>query len=406
MKEIAKKKKANFAMVLLLASVLGVIAGFVVGEPISVIKPLGTIFTRLLFMLVPGLVFFSIASSFANIADIRKLSKWAGKIIGWFLITTVIGTIIGTACGLIFKPGQGLTLPDVSYEVTKVTADSYIEWIPKNAFGSLAEGNIIQIVFFAIFAGIAVVVMKNEKHKEFIRTGLNAGLELFLTIINYVMYYAPIGIFCLMASSVAQFKGSLLSEMTSFLTAYSVAFILHILVAYILLFWLITKLNPFTFIKKAFPALITAFATTSSAGTMPMSLKVTKDMGVDDELADFGIPLGVTFNMDSMAVEIPLYIMLGMYAVGTSPDILQLFQFVLLGVLFSIGCAGVPGGGIAIAVILVNTFGLPVEVVGWIAAVFFYLDVTGTAMNVWGDMISTTIVAKTEGKLDLGKFNS
>ena len=145
---------------------------------------------------------------------------------------------------------------------------------------------------------------------------------------------------------------------------------MHIVIVYILLFWAITKLNPFTFIKKS-PAIITAFATTSSAGTLPVTLESTKAMGVEDEIADFGIPLGVTFNMDSMAVEIPLYIMLGFYAVGYSPTFGQLIQFVLLGVLFLIGTAGVPGGGLAIAVILVNTFGLPVEVVGWIGAVFF-----------------------------------
>lgn len=401
-----KKIKFNFAKALLIAAIAGLIAGFVVGEPISIISPLGTIFTRLLFMLVPGIVFFSIASSFANIGDIKKLSKWAGKIIGWFLITTVIGTLIGTVLGLIFKPGTGLEIPEASYEVTKITAQNFIEWLPDNAFGALAEGNIIQIVFFAIFAGIAIVVMPTEKYKNFLIDALNAGQELFLTIIKYVMYYAPIGIFALMATSVADFKGSLLKEMSSFLAAYTIAFVLHIVIVYILLFWAITKLNPFTFIKKASPAIITAFATTSSAGTLPVTLESTKAMGVEDEIADFGIPLGVTFNMDSMAVEIPLYIMLGFYAVGYSPTFGQLIQFVLLGVLFSIGTAGVPGGGLAIAVILVNTFGLPVEVVGWIGAVFFYLDVTGTAINIWGDMVCTTIVAKTEGMLDNAKFNS
>lgn len=401
-----KKIKFNFAKALLLAAVSGLIVGYIVGEPISVISPLGSVFTRLLFMLVPGLVFFSIASSFANIGDVKKLSKWAGKIIGWFLITTVIGTLIGTAVGLIFKPGTGLEIPEASYEITKISAQNFIEWLPDNAFGALAEGNIIQIVFFAIFTGIAIVIMPTEKYKNFLRDTLNAGQELFLTIIKYVMYYAPIGIFALMATSVASFKGALLKEMSSFLIAYSIAFILQIVLVYMLMFWVITKLNPFTFIKKGFPALITAFATTSSAGTLPVTLECTKDMGVDDEIADFGIPLGVTFNMDSMAVEIPLYIMLGFYAVGFNPTFGQLIQFVLLGVLFSIGTAGVPGGGLAIAVILVDTFGLPVEIVGWIGAVFFYLDVTGTAMNIWGDMVSTTIVAKTEGMLDEAKFYS
>lgn len=135
-------------------------------------------------------------------------------------------------------------------------------------------------------------------------------------------------------------------------------------------------------------------------------LKVFKDCGVDDEIADFGVPLGVTFNMDSMAIEIPLYIMLGMFAIGQTPNIGNLILFVVMGIAFSIGCAGVPGGGLAIAVILVNAFGLPVEVVAWIAAIFFWLDITGTAMNIWGDAVCTTVVAKSEGMLDVDKFNA
>ena len=338
MKDVLKKLFKNFAVLLLISAILGIIVGIAVGEKASVLSPFGTVFTRLLGMVVPVLVFFSISSSFANIGDAKKLTRWAGKVIGYFLLTTFIGTLIGIACGLIFKPGQGLTLPDAEYEVTTITAQMFIDWLPSNAVGCLAEGNTIQIVFLSIFVGLGFAV--------------------------------------------------------------------HIVLCYFGMIKFIAKLNPIKFTKKLFPALITAFTTTSSAGTMPVTLQCTKDIGVDDEVADFGIPLGVTFNMDSMAVEIPLYIMLGMYAVGTAPNVGQLILFALMGVAFSIGCAGVPGGGLAIAVILVNAFGLPVEVVGWIAAVFFYLDVTGTTMNIWGDAVCTAIVAKSEGLFDEEKFNA
>ena len=206
--------------------------------------------------------------------------------------------------------------------------------------------------------------------------------------------------------SISSLQGSFLGEMANFLLAVTIGFAVHIIICYFGMIKFIAKLNPIKFTKKLFPALITAFSTTSSAGTMPVTLQCTKDIGVEDEVADFGIPLGVTFNMDSMAVEIPLYIMLGMYAVGTAPNVGQLILFALMGVAFSIGCAGVPGGGLAIAVILVNAFGLPVEVVSWIAAVFFYLDVTGTTMNIWGDAVCTTIVAKSEGLFNEDKFNA
>lgn len=401
-----KKYSEHFAMCLLIAAVLGLICGFLIGDTLSFIKPLGTLFTRLLLMLVPGLVFFSIASSFANIGDVSRLSKWAGRVIGFFVMTTAIGTFIGIAMGLIFKPGVGLTLPNAEYEVTKISADMFLEWIPNNAFEALAQGNIIQIVFLAIFVGCAVILMKNESRKGKISEFLNCGQELFLTIVKGVMYYAPIGVFALMCTSVADLKGSLLKEMTNFLGAVTLGFVIHIAICYFLIFFLMTKLNPFRFTRKVAPALITALSTCSSAGTLPFTLKCTKDCGVDDELADFGVPLGVTFNMDSMAVEIPLYIMLGMYAVGMTPNIGDLVLFAVMGIAFSVGCAGVPGGGLAIAVILVNAFGLPVEVVGWIAAVFVYLDVTGTAMNIWGDSVCSTIVASRVGLLDREKFNS
>jgi len=400
-------RKLNFPLVLLISTVLGAIVGYIVGEPIKVIKPLGELFYRLLFMVVPALVFFSIASSFANTADLRKMSRWASKVIGWFLLTTLIGTIIGIVCGLIWKPGLGLPLKGEAPQITQVSlSKAFLEWIPKNWVGALAEGNIIQIVIFAIIAGIAIALMEKQKEKQFLQDFLNAGFGLMVTIVKYVLYYAPIGVFALMATSIAEFKGALIREMARFLTAYTVAFVLHVVIVYFILFWAVTRLNPLRFIKKVAAALITAFTTCSSAGTMPVTLRVTRELGVPEELVNFGIPLGVTFNMDSMAIEIPLYIMLGMYATGLNPSFVQLIQFVLLGIVFSIGCAGVPGGGIAIAAILVNLYNLPPEVVAWIAAVFVYLDVTGTMMNVWGDMVCTTTVAKTEGVLDLQKFNS
>jgi Na+/H+-dicarboxylate symporter len=407
MSGLLKKMSEKFALVLFLSAVVGLILGLLLGDKAEYIKPLGTIFTRLLSMVVPVLVFFSISSAFANIGNAKKLSKWAGKVIGWFIFTTVIGCIIGIVMGLIFKPGLGIGLPGgTDYEVTQITADMFIDWLPENAVGALAEGNTIQIVFLSIFVGIAAVCLPEGKSKDTVLGILNALQDLTLKIVQGIMYYAPIGICCLMASSISSLKGAFLQEMGSFLIAVTIGFALHIVLCYFGALKLMAKISPIRFTKKLFPALITAFTTTSSAGTMPVTLRCVKEIGCSDEIADFGIPLGVTFNMDSMAVEIPLYIMLGMFAIGQSPTVPQLFLFALMGVAFSVGCAGVPGGGLAIAVILINAFNLPVEVVGWIAAIFFYLDITGTTINIWGDAVCTTIVAKSEGMFDMEKFNS
>ncbi len=400
-----KKLFKNFSFLLLMSTVLGVLVGIILGDKAKFLAPFGTIFTRLLGMVIPGLVFFSIAQAFASIGNVRKLTAWAGKIIGWFLVTTTIGTLIGTVMGLIFKPGLGLTVPDANYEVTSINVDTFIDFLPVNVFETMSSGSTIQIVFLSIFVGVAVVVMKNEESKSRLTNFLNSGQELFLTLVKGIMYYAPIGIFSLMASSVSSLRGSLLKEMTSFLVAVSVGFVCHIVICYFIMPWVIAKVNPFKFIKKIFPALITAFSTTSSAGTMPLTMQCARDLGVDDEMVNFGVPLGVTFNMDSVAIQVPLEVMLGMFAAGLSPTLPQLMLCIVLGIALSIGCAGVPGGGLAICAILINALGLPVEVLTWVSAVFFFLDVTGTTINIWGDLVCTTIVAEKVGMFNREKFN-
>ena len=406
MSSVFRYMNQHFALCLFGAVIVGIVLSFVMGEQVVLLKPLGTIFTRLLVMIVPVLVFFSIASSFANIGDATRMKRWAGKIIGWFVLSMLIATFLGIAMGLIFKPGLGIELHSADFKVTEITVDMFINWLPKNFVGCIAEGNTIQIVFLSIFVGIAVVMMPEGKSKTFLTNILSSSQDLILQIVKGIMYYAPIGVAALMATSIGELKGSFVSQMGSFLAAYSIAFVLQVAIVYFLLLYVIGKINPFRFTRKMFPALITAFTTTSSAATLPVNLRCVKEMGVDKEMTDFGLPLGVTFNMDSMGIEIPLYIMLGMYAVGTAPTIGELFLFVIMGIAFSIGCAGVPGGGLAIAVILVNAFGLPTEVVAWIAAVFFYLDITGTPMNIWGDAVCTAIVASKEGKIDWDKMNS
>lgn len=406
MKSFFKKMQEKFALTLLISVAVGLVLGFALGDNATVLAPLGTIFTRLLKMVVPVLVFFSISSAFANIADAKKLARFGGKTIGWFLITTTVASALGIITGLIFKPGAGLQISGEAVEAVSVSVDDYIAWLPDNFLGCIANGNTIQIVFLAIMIGIAIVTMNNNDHKNSVKNFLNSGMDLVLSLIQGIMYYAPIGVAALTATSVASMKGALIEEMASFLTAYTIAFVLQVVLCYFLLLWIVGKVNPFRFTKKLFPAIITAFTSTSSAATLPLTLKCTKEMGVDDEIADFGIPLGCTFNMDSMGLEIPLYIMLGMFAVGQNPTFGNIIMFVLFGIVFSVGCAGVPGGGLAIAVILIEAFGLPTQVVALISAVFFYLDTTGTAMNIWGDAACSVIVARSENAFDDEKFNS
>lgn len=321
MKKIIQWINSHFSLTLLVSVIIGVVLGIVLGDSASVLKPFGTIFTRLLVMMVPVLVLFSISSSFANIGDAKKLSRWGGKVILWFLFTTTIAIILGIICGEIFKPGVGASIAGYeAVEAVGVTVDDYIAWLPANFLGCIAEGNTVQIVFLAMFIGIAVVTMKDtDETKSAVTRFLNHGMDLTLKIIQGIMYYAPIGIIGLTASGVSSMKNSFLETMGSFLIAFTIAWAAQIIICYFGMLSVIGKVNPFKFTKKMFPALITAFTTTSSSGTLPMTLKCTKDLGVDDEIADFGIPLGVTFNMDSMGILIPLYIFLAWASLDRPP---------------------------------------------------------------------------------------
>lgn len=166
MSALLKKIRENFALTLLISVVVGLILGFALGDKAAVLAPIGTVFTRLLKMMVPILVLFSISSAFANIADAKKLARFGGKTIGWFVCTTTVASIIGIVMGLIFKPGQGLQITGEAVEDVAVSIDDYIAWLPENFLGCIAEGNTVQIVFLAIFVGIAVVCMKNDESQS------------------------------------------------------------------------------------------------------------------------------------------------------------------------------------------------------------------------------------------------
>ena len=195
----------------------------------------------------------------------------------------------------------------------------FIDVCPKTSWdgGCIAEGNTIQIVFLSIFVGIAVVMMPNGKSKTFLTNILSSSEDLILQIVKGIMYYAPIGVAALMATSIGELKGAFVTQMGSFLAAYSIAFVLQVAIVYFLLLYVVGKINPFRFTRKMFPALITAFTTTSSAATLPVNLRCVKEMGVDKEMTDFGLPQGLHSIWILWGLK-SLYIMLGMYAVWNS----------------------------------------------------------------------------------------
>jgi Na+/H+-dicarboxylate symporter len=413
--------KSNLLMRILIGLVLGAVAGLVAGDAILWVAPFGSLFVRLLKMIVMPVILTTLVVGAASISP-AELGKVGVKIVVFYLLTSAFAVAIGLIMGNVFKPGLGLELGALGEAAGKALqkpslTDTLLNIIPTNPFNSLAGGKVLPIIFFAVIFGIGISYLKISKDDRIRNAGetllsvFDGAAEVMYLIVRWVLQYAPIGVFALIAVVFAKQGTKVVGPLGTVTLACFLGYILHVIIVYGGLLTM-NKLSFMTFLRGAKEAMITAFVTRSSSGTLPVTMRCAgENLGVSRNVYSFTLPLGATINMDGTAIYQGVCALFIGFAVGLPLDLTQQLTVILTAVLASIGTAGVPGAGAIMLLLVLNTVGLPIEEGSAVAAAYAMilgidaiLDMGRTCINVTGDMTGTVLVSKSEKLLDMSKW--
>ena len=412
------KKKIGLSTQIFIALLIGALFGVVIHYwiPSSYIKDtvivegvlyvVGQGFIRLMQMLVVPLVFCSLICGSMAIGDTKTLGKVGVKTIGFYLITTALAVCVALGSALLINPGRGLDMDAVQKgtvsSTTEATSlvDTLLNIIPKNPVQSMANGDMLPIIVFALFVGI--MLAKLGTRGSVVANFFSQFNDVMMEMTMAIMKVAPIGVFCLIARTFATVGFSAFAPMLKYMGNVTLALAIQCLVVYQILLFVFTRLNPFKFIKKFLPVMGFAFSTATSNATIPMSIDtLSKKMGVSKQISSFTIPLGATINMDGTSIMQGVAVVFIAQAYGIPLTMGNLATVVVTATLASIGTAGVPSVGLVTLAMVLNSVGLPTEGMG----IDRILDMIRTAVNITGDAVCTTIVCHQEGSLNREVFN-
>ncbi|UJL46433.1 dicarboxylate/amino acid:cation symporter [Virgibacillus sp. NKC19-16] len=393
---------------ILIALILGVIVGigftFAPSEVFSpvdtyVLTPVGQIFLNLIMMIVVPIVFVSIVLGTAGLGDPTKLGKIGFQTISFYLVTTAIALVIGLGVAYVLEPGTAGTFDtenaEFEAESTPPVMETLINIIPDNPFGALASGDMLQIIAFALFIGIAIAFL-GEKTAGIHRLFEQAN-EILIWLVNIIMKTAPYGAFALIASAIGDAGLDAIGSMAMYMVAVILGLIIHATVTYSLAIWVLGKANPLTFYKGFFPAMSVGFSTSSSSATLPISMRAAQEnLGVKKSISSFVQPLGATINMDGTAImqAVATVFISQVYAIPL--EFTDILMVVLTATLASIGTAGVPSVGLIMLAMVLQQIGLPVEGIALIVGVDRILDMLRTSLNITGDATAAYVISESD----------
>lgn len=416
------KKKMGLSTQIFAALLIGA----VIGVLIHYVMPSGTIrdevlvegilyvvgqgFIRLMQMLVVPLVFCSLVCGSMAIGDTKTLGKVGIKTIGFYLATTALAVTIALASANIINPGIGLDMDAVQTSEVAAAAqstsivDTLLNIIPKNPIGSMANGDMLPIIVFALFVGIMLAKLGSKAST--VANFFSQFNDVMMEMTMAIMKIAPIGVFCLIARTFATVGFAAFKPMLKYMGNVTFALAIQCFVIYQILLFIFTRLNPLKFIKKFAPVMGFAFSTATSNATIPMSIDtLNKKMGVSKQISSFTIPLGATVNMDGTSIMQGVAVVFIAQAYGIPLTMGNLATVVVTATLASIGTAGVPSVGLVTLAMVLSSVGLPTEGIALIMGIDRILDMLRTAVNITGDAVCTTIVSHQEGALDRNVFN-
>lgn len=369
---------------------------------------IGRMFVNALSMLVVPLVFFSLICGVAGIGDIRVLGRVGGKSFALYLATTATAIGLAIVIALLIGPGKGFVMDGT--DLSGVTGreapsvwDTFAAVVPRNPVAAFAGGEMLQIIFYTIILGVAVLMM-GERSKPFVESCEYMN-ELMMKVVQIVMSFAPIGVFCLIAKTFTEQGIGLFLPVMTYVLVLVGALFLHLFVTLMIFLKVFSGLDPFIFMKKIRPAQIFAFSTASSNATIPVTLRcVTERIGANNSVASFTVPFGATINMDGTAIMQGVATVFLANVYGIDLGVGGYLTVIAMAVLASIGTAGVPGVGLVMLTMVLGQVGLPIEGIALILGVDRLMDMIRTAVNITGDAVVSSIVAKTEGQLDMDVY--
>jgi Na+/H+-dicarboxylate symporter len=380
------------------------------------LKPVGDLFLRLIRMVVVPLVFASLLVGTASLGDPKKLGRIGMKTIGIYLVTTALAITIGLVLANAVQPGsridqdtrdtliaayaEGAAEAEISMGQRPGAVDTLLAVVPTNPVESLARGDMLQIIFFAMFFGIALTLVKNREKADQIVGFFDGVTDAMIVVVHVVMELAPYGVLALIAAAIAIFGVQVLLSLLIYSLCVFAGLLLHMTLVYSTAVWVLGGISPLVFFRGIRPAQAIAFATSTSSGTLPVTMECAeKNLGVSEEISSFVLPLGSTVNMDGTALYQGVATVFIAQVFGYDLTLGQQLTIVLMATLASIGAAGVPGVGIITLAMVLETLGLPLEGIALILGVDRILDMMRTTVNVTGDAAVAVIVARSEGLL-------
>nr|WP_218627898.1 dicarboxylate/amino acid:cation symporter [Sporosarcina sp. E16_8] len=396
------KIKFNLVTQIFIAFVLAIILGSIFGSSIDFLKPFGDLFLRLIKFIIAPLILSTLVVGVAGTSDPKQLGRIGIKTMSYYLVTTAIAIVIGLAVAFTVSPGkgltistEGLTIPESATQEPQSVITTILNIVPENPFTALAAGNILQIIFFALFIGLAITFV-GEKAQPVFRF-FEGFAEVMYKITGMVMKVAPLGILGLLAPVVGQYGLSVLLPLVKVIAAVFIACILHAAIVYSTAVKVWGKMSPIKFFKGISPAALVAFSTASSAGTLPVTIKNTNEnLGVPNKISSFVLPLGATINMDGTAIYQGVAVVFIAQFYNLNLSFTQLLTIVLITILASIGTAGVPGAGMIMLAMVLTSVNMPLEGIALIAGIDRILDMMRTTLNIVGDASAAVVVAGTE----------
>lgn len=408
------KKKVSLTVWILGALILGVIAGLLLQNHSDIaetyIKPLGTIFLNLVKMVVVPVVLFSIMQGVISLQDIRKVGAIGGKTVVFYMCTTAFAVTLGLVFANLLSVGSGYQLSSESLEAYEgvTEAPSFIDTIvnifPSNAIQPLADATMLQIIVIALFFGFGII-LAGEKGKV-AGSVVESFSEVCIKVMGVIIKLSPIGVFGLITPVIASNGPSVLLPLLKLIGVVYFVCVLHMVLVYSSLVKAIAKMSPFRFFKGMGEAMIFAFSSASSVGTLPFNLECTQKLGAKKEVASFVLPLGATINMDGTAIYQGVSVIFIAQIFGIDLTISQQLMIILTATLASIGTAGVPGSGVIMLAMVLQSVGLPLEGIALVAGVDRILDMARTTVNITGDAACTICVDASEKKKEQRRLNT